>query len=70
MSERVRVRVLLLIGAEAEIVADAPDATPPQRYPATVVAEEVGVAVRDLPGKVLTAAVGPDDRLSGFSLAE
>ncbi|MER5677372.1 hypothetical protein ABT081_10585 [Streptomyces sp. NPDC002238] len=66
MSERVNVKVLLLIGGEAEIVADAPDPDVPARYPATVIAEEVGVSARELPGMSLSAVVGPDDRLSGW----
>lgn len=66
MSERVNVKVLLLIGGEAEIVADAPDPDTPARYPATVIAEEVGVPARELPGMRLSAVVGPDDRLSGW----
>ncbi|MFB7228505.1 hypothetical protein ACFCY9_12385 [Streptomyces fimicarius] len=66
MSERVNVKVLLLVGGEAEVVADAPDADAPARYPATVIAEEAGVAVRELPGMRLSAVVGAGDRLSGW----
>lgn len=69
--ERVTVRVLLLIGDQAEIVADVPPAerAGPDRYPAAEIAAAVGVPVSDLPGKRLTADVGPDDRLSGWQLA-
>lgn len=68
-NETVRVKVLLLVGAEAEIVADAADAAAPVRYPAADIADAVGVAVADLPGVRLVAEVGADDRLSGWKLA-
>ncbi|MFJ1581578.1 hypothetical protein [Streptomyces sp. NPDC088182] len=70
-SERVTVRVLLLIGDEAEIVADVPveERGEPVRYPAVEIGEAAGLPVRDLPGKLLTADVGDDDRLSGWRLA-
>jgi hypothetical protein len=69
MSERVRVRVLLLVGDEAEIVADAADAGAPARYPVEEIAAAVGVSARELPGRRLTAVVGAGDRLSGWRLA-
>ncbi|MEV4974428.1 hypothetical protein [Streptomyces scopuliridis] len=71
MSERVTVRVLLLIGDQAEIVADVPpeERGAPVRYRAAEIGEAVGVPVRDLPGRLLTADVGDDDRLSGWRLA-
>ncbi|WP_267244369.1 hypothetical protein [Streptomyces sp. PR69] len=69
MSERVRVKVLLLVGDQAEIVADAPDAEEPVRYPVAEIAAAVGVPERRLPGTRLTAEVGPGDRLSGWKLA-
>ncbi|MFE5771428.1 hypothetical protein ACFQ7O_24045 [Streptomyces sp. NPDC056485] len=68
MSERLNVKVLLLVGDEAEIVADAPDAATPERYPAGVIAEAVGLAARDLPGRRLTAEVGAGHRLTGWAL--
>jgi hypothetical protein len=69
--DRVPVRVLLLLGEEAEIVADAPpsERSEPARYPAAEIAAAVGVPVSDLPGKRLTADVDDDDRLSGWQLA-
>ncbi|MFJ2740345.1 hypothetical protein ACIO3O_11815 [Streptomyces sp. NPDC087440] len=69
MDERVKVRVLLVFGDQAEIVADAPDAVEPARYPAREIARELGVAASELPGMRLTAAVGPRDRLSGWRTA-
>lgn len=69
MNERVTVRVLLLFGDQAEIVADAADATEPERYPAAEVATAVGVEARELPGMRLTAEVGPGDRLRDFRRA-
>jgi hypothetical protein len=71
MSERVNVKVLLLFGDQAEIVADAPpeERGEPDRYPAAEIAEAVGVPVEGLPGLRLTAAVGDDDRLTDWRRA-
>ena len=68
MSERLNVKVLLLVGDEAEVVADAPDAATPERYPAATIAEAVGLPARDLPGRKLTAEVDGDYRLTGWAL--
>ncbi|WP_405676889.1 hypothetical protein OG292_19805 [Streptomyces sp. NBC_01511] len=68
MSEQVNVRVLLLVGDQAEVVADAADAGEPARYPAAEIAEAVGVPAGDLPGVRLTADVGTGDRLVGWRL--
>ncbi|MFF9310105.1 hypothetical protein ACF1BS_04255 [Streptomyces sp. NPDC014748] len=69
--ERVTVRVLLLFGDQAEIVADVPPAErgEPERYPAAEIAGAVGIPVSDLPGQRLTAAVGPGDRLTDWQRA-
>ncbi|MEU1275312.1 hypothetical protein [Streptomyces sp. NPDC005799] len=71
MSERVNARVLLLFGDEAEVVADAApeDRAEPERYPAEEIAAAVGLEVKDLPGRRLSADVGGDGRLSGWQLA-
>ncbi|MFZ3569436.1 hypothetical protein ACNYS0_21020 [Streptomyces sp. BH034] len=71
MSERVNVKVLLVVGDQAEIVADVPaeERTEPVRYAAAEIAEAVGLTVQDLPGLRLTADVCDDDRLSGWHLA-
>jgi hypothetical protein len=61
--------VLLLVGDQAEVVADAADAAAPARYPAGDIAAAVGVPARELPGRRLTAVVGAGDRLSGWRLA-
>ncbi|WEH40780.1 hypothetical protein [Streptomyces sp. AM 2-1-1] len=66
MSERVNVRVLLLFGDQAEVVADAPDADVPARYSAAEVAAAAGVAVSELPGMRLSAVVGADGHLTGW----
>jgi hypothetical protein len=71
-TERITVRVLLLFGDQAEIVAaDVPpsERAEPERYPAADIAAAVGVPVSDLPGVQLTAEVGDDGRLSGWRLA-
>lgn len=69
--ERVTVRVLLLFGDQAEIVADVPPAErgEPERYPAAEIAGAVGIPVSDLSGQRLTAAVGPGDRLTDWQRA-
>lgn len=71
MSERVNVRVLLLIGDQAEIVADVPaeERADPERYPVSEVAESTGLDVSELPGKRLSAAVDDRGRLTGWALA-
>ncbi|MCC9154886.1 hypothetical protein LZP81_30900 [Streptomyces parvulus] len=68
MSDRVTVRVLLLFGDQAEVVADVPPAerAAPVRYPAADIAAAAGLEVFELPGARLTAVVGPDDELSGW----
>ncbi|MEV5606997.1 hypothetical protein [Streptomyces sp. NPDC052225] len=71
MSERVNVKVLLLFGDQAEVVADVPagERAEPVRYPAAEIAAAVGLGVKELPGRTLSAEVGADDRLSGWRLA-
>ncbi|WND33974.1 hypothetical protein RI578_06555 [Streptomyces sp. BB1-1-1] len=71
MSDRVTVRVLLLFGDQAEVVADVPpqERAAPERYPAAMIAEEAGLEVSELPGARLTATVGVDDRLSDWRRA-
>lgn len=68
MSDRVNVRILLLVGDQAEVVADTPDPATPERYPAAVIAEAVGLPARELPGRRLTAEVGAGRRLTGWAL--
>ncbi|MDT7847219.1 hypothetical protein [Streptomyces justiciae] len=71
MSERVNVKVLLLFGDQAEIVADVPaeERAEPERYPAAEVAEATGLDVSELPGRRLSAAVDDHGRLTGWALA-
>ncbi|REE62145.1 hypothetical protein BX257_4758 [Streptomyces sp. 3212.3] len=71
MTERVTVRVLLLFGDQAELVADVPtnERAEPARYPAAEIAEAVGVPVPELAGLRLTAEVGPGDVLSAWQRA-
>jgi hypothetical protein len=68
MSQTVNVRVLLLFGDQAEIVADVPaeERAEPQRYPAADIAAAVGIPVDQLAGARLTAEAGANDRLSGW----
>ncbi|MBB0229495.1 hypothetical protein FOE67_08200 [Streptomyces calidiresistens] len=65
-SHTVDVRVLLTVGDQAEIVADAHDAGDPERYPAAEIARALDVEPRDLPGMRLTADVGRDHRLTNW----
>lgn len=67
--ERARVKVVLVLGDDAEVTADTADAATPVRYPAAEIADAVGVEVRALPGMKLTATVGPGDRLTGWERA-
>ena len=71
MSERVNVKVLLLFGDQAEVVADVSpeERADPVRYPVAEIAEAVGLEAKELPGRKLTAQVGSDDRLGGWRLA-
>lgn len=71
MSRTVAVRVLLLLGDQAEIVADVPpeERAEPVRYPAADVAASAGIPVETLAGRRLIADAGYDDRLSGWRLA-
>lgn len=66
--ETVLVRVLLVVGGEAEVTADAADWSEPERYPAEVIAEAVGVPPADLPGMRLLADVGAGGRLANWRL--
>ncbi|MFE5868786.1 hypothetical protein ACFQ6V_09045 [Streptomyces roseifaciens] len=66
---RVRVKVVVLFGDQAEIAADAPDGEDPERYPAEQVSAEAGVPLEKLAGKRLTASVGEDGRLFDFRTA-
>ncbi|MDT0469535.1 hypothetical protein [Streptomyces gibsoniae] len=70
-TERVLVRLLLLFGDQIEIVAVAPPGVRAklERYPASEIADALGVRVHDLPGARLTAEVGEDSRLSGWRFA-
>ncbi|MFF9312165.1 hypothetical protein ACF1BS_14765 [Streptomyces sp. NPDC014748] len=68
MSERVKVKVVLLFGDQAEVTADAEDAAEPVRYPAAEIAGAVGLEPGELPGRRLWADVGEDGRLSGWQL--
>ncbi|MFE4874771.1 hypothetical protein [Streptomyces sp. NPDC056682] len=69
MSETVNIKILLLIGDEAEVVADAPDPDAPVRYPAGEIAEAVGIPARELPSTRLVAVTDERGQLSGWRLA-
>ncbi|MBK3630523.1 hypothetical protein JHN59_38155 [Streptomyces sp. MBT49] len=71
MSETVNVRVLLLFGDQAEVVADVPvdERAEPQRYPAADIAQAAGIPLEQLAGARLTAEVGDDDHLTGWRRA-
>lgn len=69
MSETVNIKILLLVGDEAEVVADAPDPDVPVRYPAGEIAGALGVPARELPGMRLVADADDRGCLSGWRLA-
>ncbi|MFI7394036.1 hypothetical protein [Streptomyces tendae] len=69
MSERLRVRVLLLVGDEAEIVTPHRGQTEPERVPVDRLVEETGIARESLAGARLVAVVGDDGGLERFERA-
>jgi hypothetical protein len=65
------VRCLLLLGDQAELVADGSEEGDVARWPAAVVAEETGLQLEDLPGKRFRVRVAEQDGrvlFSGFTL--
>jgi hypothetical protein len=71
----VRVRCLLLVGDQAELVVDDGDPDDVIRHPAADVAAQAGIPAAELPGKVLLVKVDGEDSggyplLSGFRLAD
>lgn len=68
---QVRVLCLLLVGDQAELQVDGQDE--PVRWPAADIAEQTGLALKQLPGRWLTAELAEtreDGRVfSGFALA-
>ncbi|MGX1223162.1 hypothetical protein [Streptomyces ambofaciens] len=69
MSERLNVRVLLLVGDEAEIVTPHRGHTDPERVPVDRLVKETGLAREDLAGARLVAVVGDDGELKRFERA-
>lgn len=57
MSERMTVRVLLLVGDEAELTTPYRDHTDPERVPVERITADTGIAADDLPGAELVAVV-------------
>ncbi|MEU0332209.1 hypothetical protein [Streptomyces sp. NPDC006193] len=57
MSERLKVRVLLLVGDEAEIMTELRDHRDPERVPVARLVRETGLAREELPGAELVAVV-------------
>ncbi|MFF4403809.1 hypothetical protein [Streptomyces sp. NPDC001404] len=66
---RVRVKVLLGIGDQVDIAADAPGVEEVQRHPADAVAQQAGARLEDLPGMQLTAGVDDQGRFHEFRRA-
>lgn len=66
--DRVKVRVLLLFGDQAEIVADVPpeERAEPERYPVEEITAATGIPRGELAGVRLSAVVGPGERLTGW----
>lgn len=57
MSERMTVRVLLLVGDEAELTTPHRDHTDPERVPVARIVADTGIPAGDLPGAELVAVV-------------
>ncbi|WP_026220439.1 hypothetical protein [Wenjunlia vitaminophila] len=67
MSEmRMPVKVLLVVGDQAELTTPERDHTDPERWPAEQVSADTGYAVADLPGKELVAVIGEDGEVVRF----
>jgi hypothetical protein len=60
------VKVLLLIGDEAELTTPDRDWREPERVPAAKVSAATGIPVAQLPGKSLFALVDEGGELVGF----
>lgn len=58
MSERVTVRVLLLVEDQAEITTPHRDHTAPERVPVERLVEETGIPREELPGAELVVVMG------------
>ncbi|WP_216588576.1 hypothetical protein [Streptomyces brasiliscabiei] len=66
MSERVRAKVLLVVGDQAEITTAHRDHSDPERVPVARLVEETGLSRGALPGASLTAVVDGDGELVRF----
>lgn len=66
MSERLRARVLLLVGDQAEITTAHRDHTDPERVPVARLLKETGLAREELAGAELVAVVDGEGRLERF----
>ena len=69
MSERMRARVLLVVGDQAEITTEGRGHSEPERVPVARLVEETGLSRGQLAGKRLTAVVGDDGELVRFERA-
>jgi hypothetical protein len=57
MSERLKVRVLLLIGGHAELVTPHRGVEEPERVPVAQIVADTGIPAEELPGRELVAVV-------------
>ncbi|CUW29680.1 MULTISPECIES: hypothetical protein [Streptomyces] len=69
MSERLKARVLLLFGEQAEITTPYRDHTDPERVPIQRLIRETGIPREELAGAELVAVVGADGELERFERA-
>ncbi|MFE9906430.1 hypothetical protein [Streptomyces achromogenes] len=67
--KRLKARVLLLVGDQAEITTPDRDHRDPERVPVERLVRETGIAREKLPGVELVAVVGADGRLERFERA-
>ncbi|MBA9005983.1 hypothetical protein [Thermomonospora cellulosilytica] len=69
-TDRVKVRVLLTFGDQAELVTPTHSADNPLRVPAEQITRDTGLPAGELPGRQFTAHRAQDGTLSGFQLLD
>lgn len=65
---RVRARVLLLFGDQAELVTQERDHTNPVRVPTARLVEDTGLDAGELPGRNVLVMLGPDGEPVRFEM--
>jgi hypothetical protein len=63
---RMPVRVLIVVGDQAELTTPDRDYRDPERVPASMITRDTGLSIPQMPGKQLTALVDERGELVGF----